>query len=81
MIRFPQRSGALLSFIQTVLGPTDDITHFQYSKKTNREEGPAIIGIEIQSRDDLKRLLKRMDEKGVIYSYLNNNLDLFHTLI
>jgi len=45
IVRFPQRAGALRTFVDIVLGPTDDITHFQYSKKTNREKGPAVIGI------------------------------------
>ncbi len=81
MIRFPQRSGALLSFVQKVLGPDDDITHFAYSKKTNREQGPAIVGIELQDRNDLCGLLKRMKEYGFVYEYLNDNPDLFQILI
>jgi len=44
IVRFPQRAGALREFVDNVLGPTDDITHFEYSKKSNREKGPAVIG-------------------------------------
>ncbi|MBR6541112.1 MAG: threonine ammonia-lyase IlvA, partial [Bacteroidales bacterium] len=40
IVRFPQRSGALLTFIKDVLGPNDDITHFSYTKKINKEMGP-----------------------------------------
>ena len=37
VVRFPQRAGALRDFIDKVLGPNDDITHFEYSKKQSRE--------------------------------------------
>lgn len=80
-IRFPQRSGALLNFVQEVLGPGDDITHFAYSKKTNREQGPAIIGIELQQKEDFAGLIRRMEENGVAYEYLNDNPDLFELLV
>lgn len=81
LIRFPQRSGALLNFLQNVLGPKDDITHFDYSKKTNREEGPAIVGLELQNKEDFNSLIKRMDDYGIVYEYLNNDPDLFGILI
>ncbi|MDH8701768.1 threonine dehydratase [Dysgonomonadaceae bacterium PH5-43] len=81
LIRFPQRSGALLNFVQNVLGPKDDITHFSYSKKTNREEGPAIVGLELQSKDDLQGLVGRMEEYGIMYEYLNDDPDLFNLLV
>ncbi len=80
VVRFPQRSGALLNFLQQVLGKNDDITHFAYSKKNNREQGPALVGIELQNRDDLKPLLERMSEKGFVYEYLNEMPDLFQFL-
>ena len=81
IVRFPQRAGALRTFVDVVLGPTDDVTHFEYSKKTNREKGPAVIGIEVQKQEDFKSLLKRMDENGFIYEYLNEKPDLFQFLI
>ena len=81
IIRFPQRSGALLSFIRDVLGPKDDITHFAYSKKNNREQGPAVIGIELAESADFPQLIARMDKKGIVYQYLNDNPDLFGFLI
>lgn len=81
IVRFPQRAGALRIFVDVVLGPTDDVTHFEYSKKTNREKGPAVIGIELQNKDDLKGLIQRMDENGFVYEYLNDNPDLFQYLI
>ncbi|WP_163326311.1 threonine ammonia-lyase [Draconibacterium mangrovi] len=81
IVRFPQRAGALRTFVDVVLGPTDDVTHFEYSKKTNREKGPAVIGIEVQKKEDFHGLVKRMDENGFIYEYLNEKADLFQFLI
>ena len=81
MVRFPQRSGALRTFVDIVLSPTDDITHFEYSKKNNREKGPALIGIEVLQKQDFNGLVKRMEENGFIYEYLNEKEDLFRLLI
>ncbi len=81
IVRFPQRAGALRTFVDVVLGPTDDVTHFEYSKKTNREKGPAMIGIELQKNEDLQGLIQRMQDNGFIYEYLNDNPDLFQFLI
>jgi len=81
IVRFPQRAGALRIFVDVVLGPTDDITHFEYSKKTNREKGPAIVGIEVQKKEDFQGLIQRMEENGFVYEYLNENPDLFQFLI
>lgn len=81
IIRMAQRSGALLSFVRDVLGPKDDITYFSYIKKTNREQGPIIIGIELSSPGDFEPLIHRMEANGIVYEYLNNNSDLFEFLI
>ncbi len=81
VIRFPQRSGALLNFVREVLGPGDDITHFSYSKKTNREQGPAIVGIELAAREDFEGLVQRMEAAGIVYDYLNDDPGLFDLLV
>jgi threonine dehydratase len=81
IVRFPQRAGALKEFVQDILGPTDDITFFEYSKKSARSQGPAVVGIQIKSVDDFKPLLNRMKEKGFFGDYLNNKPDLFQFLI
>lgn len=62
LIEFPQEPGALRRFLDEVLGPDDDITLFEYTKRNNRETGPALVGIEMQHRDDLTGLLARMEE-------------------
>lgn len=81
IVRFPQRAGALKEFVAEVLGPTDDITHFEYTKKNNREKGPAMVGIELQSPEDFDHLIARMQEKNIAYQHLNDRFDLFNFLI
>jgi threonine dehydratase len=80
IIRFPQRSGAFRDFLN-VLGPNDDITRFEYTKKTNRETGPAVVGIELKNREDFEPLIQRMDAQSIVYEYLNDQPDLFQFLI
>jgi threonine dehydratase len=80
IVRFPQRSGALKDFLN-VLGPNDDIARFEYTKKTNREQGPALIGIELKYKADFEPLLTRMDDAKIVYQYLNNDPDLFSMLV
>ena len=60
LVDFPQEPGALRRFLDDVLGPDDDITLFEYTKRNNRETGPALVGIELGSPDDLEALLARM---------------------
>jgi len=81
IVRFPQRAGALRDFVDKVLGPNDDITMFEYSKKTNRERGPALIGIELQDKTDYDGLVERMTENGFVFEYINDRPDLFQLLI
>ncbi|MFY0409352.1 threonine ammonia-lyase IlvA [Solicola sp. PLA-1-18] len=61
LVQFPQEPGALRQFLDVVLGPEDDITLFEYTKRSNRETGPALVGIELGTADDLEPLLARMD--------------------
>ncbi|GLB53997.1 L-threonine dehydratase [Neptunitalea chrysea] len=81
LVSFPQRAGALKEFVAEILGPEDDITYFEYSKKTNRENGPAVVGIELKSSDDLEPLIERMKKRKFYGDYLNTNPDLFQFLI
>ncbi|PZX13829.1 L-threonine ammonia-lyase [Breznakibacter xylanolyticus] len=81
IIRFPQRAGALREFLNEILGPDDEISHFEYTKKNNRENGPALVGIETKSPDDYNALISNMNERGVKYQVINENPDLFNLLI
>ncbi|MEP6904175.1 MAG: pyridoxal-phosphate dependent enzyme, partial [Actinomycetota bacterium] len=80
IIRFPQRAGALREFL-TALGPDDDITHFEYVKKTSREQGPALVGIELKNKDEFEPLLERMRQTRIPYEYINDRQDLFQFLV
>lgn len=60
LVEFPQEPGALRRFLDEVLGPDDDITLFEYTKRNNRETGPALVGIELSRASDLDPLLARM---------------------
>ena len=81
LIRFAQRPGALKEFVSSILGPTDDITRFEYMQKTNKESGPALVGIELQARSDYEALLQRMHEKGIRYTEINKDDKLFGYLV
>ena len=81
LINFPQKSGAILSFIRDVIGPTDDLVYIQYIRKTNKESGPALIGIEVSAKEDFDALVRRMDAHGISYEYINENNKLFEILI
>jgi threonine dehydratase len=61
LIEFPQEPGVLRRFLDEVLGPDDDVTLFEYVKRSNRETGPALVGIEIGDRSGLPGLLSRLN--------------------
>jgi len=81
IIRFPQRAGALKEFVAEILGPDDDIVHFEYTKKTSREKGPALIGIELKAKEDFDPLFDRMKKRNFLGEYLNEKPDLFSYMI
>jgi threonine dehydratase len=81
VISFPQRAGALKDFLEKVLGPKDDITHFEYSKKHHRENAPAVVGIELNDPADFEPLVARMKAKNFYGEYLNDKPNLFQYLV
>lgn len=81
MVNFPQRAGALREFLDDVLGPEDDITRFEYTKKHNKDNGPALVGIELKHRNDYAPLIERMKAKGFQFMELNKDPLLFNLLI
>ncbi|QJD78023.1 threonine ammonia-lyase [Spirosoma rhododendri] len=81
IIRFAQRAGAMREFLTDVLGPNDDITLFEYSKKTNRERGPALVGLELKHKADFEPLIERMKAARIQFEYINDKPDLFEFLI
>jgi threonine dehydratase len=81
LIAFSQRAGALRQYLDDVLGPTDDITLFEYVKKNNREFGSTLVGIELADRQDLAPLLARMDAIGLRYQPVERDSLLYRFLI
>lgn len=81
MVNFPQRAGALREFLDQVLGPNDDIARFEYTKKSNKDNGPALVGIELKYREDYAALINRMETKGYRFVELNKDPILFNLLI
>ncbi|MDR6940377.1 threonine ammonia-lyase IlvA [Mucilaginibacter pocheonensis] len=81
IVRFPQRPGALKLFVNNVLGPHDDITRFEFIKKNEKENGPALVGIELKSADDYPALLKRMLAHRFNVIELNKDRTLFEYLV
>ncbi|MDY5148163.1 threonine dehydratase [Actinotignum sanguinis] len=65
LVTFAQKPGALKEFLDRVLVADEDIVYFEYTKKTNRETGPALVGIDIQHPENLADLLDRMDRSGI----------------
>lgn len=81
LIRFAQRPGALKEFVNNVLGPNDDITRFEYMQKTNKESGPALVGIELQSRSDYDVLLCNLKDRQIDFNEIIKNDTLYGYLI
>lgn len=81
IVNFPQRPGALKEFVGSVLGENDDITYFQFSKKNNREVGPAVVGIELKYKEDFSKIVEQMKKRNFNYQYLNGDVNLFTHLI
>jgi threonine dehydratase len=81
LINFPQEPGALRRFLDEVLGPDDDITHFEYVKRSNREVGPALVGIELGHPDDLPALRDRMDRSPMTVEPVDPNTPFYRFLV
>ncbi|MFT3875847.1 MAG: threonine ammonia-lyase IlvA [Propioniciclava sp.] len=65
LVNFPQEPGALRRFLNDVLGPDDDITHFEYVKRSDREMGPALVGLELGDPASLPDLLARLERSPI----------------
>ena len=81
LIRFAQRPGALKEFVSQVLGPTDDITRFEYMQKNNKDTAPALVVIELQAQENYKALVSKMKQYSINYTELNKNDNVFGYLI
>ena len=81
LIDFPQRAGALKEFVTDILGPNDDITHFEFSKKSYRTNASAVVGIQLKEATDFSLLVERMKIHNFKFDYLNEKQNLFQFLI
>jgi threonine dehydratase len=81
LIDFPPKPGELRAFLDSVLGPTDDIIRFEYLKKAAIKDGAALVGIELTRKENLKPLLQRMKKMGLSYHSVNNDPLLYSHLI
>lgn len=72
VFRFPQRPGALRDFLE-LLGPEDDIVRFEYLKKSARNFGSVLIGIETKDRGNFDLLARRFHEAGWSYQDITEN--------
>ena len=76
-----KRYGVLHKKKIAVLNEGDDITFFEYAKKHNRTKGPALIGIEVQQKENYKALVENLNRLGFEYEYINDKPQLFQYLI
>jgi threonine dehydratase len=81
LIRFAQRPGALKEFVNHVLGEYDDITRFEYMQKHNKETGPALVGIELKTKEDYNVLLNKLNQYHINYTELKNDDNAFGYLV
>ena len=72
ILRMPQRPGALKEFLN-ILGPDDDIARFEYLKKSARNFGSVLIGIETRAPENFNRFLGELDAAGFTYTDITND--------
>ena len=80
ILRMPQRPGALREFLQ-MLGPDDDIARFEYLKKSARNFGSVLIGIETKEATSFSRLFAQLDAASFAYRDITNDEILSEFLI
>ncbi|MGV1757817.1 threonine ammonia-lyase [Rhizobium sp. A22-96] len=79
ILRLAQRPGALRDFLN-MLGPEDDIARFEYLKKSARNFGSILIGIETKNPDNFKELIAQFEKSGMGYEDITEN-DILANLI
>ena len=81
LIRFAQRPGALKEFVNQVLGPTDNITRFEYMQKNKKDSAPALVVVELESPENYQVLIDNMKRYNINYTALNKNDNVFAYLV
>ena len=80
VLRLPQRPGGLRDFLE-LLGPDDDVARFEYLKKSARNFGSILIGIETSAPQNLTTLKARLDHAGFVYRDITNDEILAELLV
>ena len=80
ILRLPQRPGALKDFL-SILGPDDDIARFEYLKKSARNFGSVLIGIETRKSENFDRLFAALESQGFAYRDITNDQTLAEFVI
>ncbi len=81
LVTFNQEPGALRSFLNDVLSEGEDIIYFQYTKKNNRDTGPALVGIELPDSTDIKGLRRRMAASPLQVQEIDPSSQIFKILV
>jgi len=81
LIDLNQKPGQIKKLVNEVLGPHDDIVHFEYIKKNNKERGVNLLGIELANSEDLKQLLSKLETSGIVYKKINSDDSIYKLLI
>lgn len=81
LIEFAQKPGQLKQLINNCLGLTDDIVRFEYIKKSSKEKGPALVGIELSNKENLRKLIEKMDKYQIAYTRITSEDPLYSYLI
>jgi threonine dehydratase len=80
VLRLPQRPGALRDFLQ-LLGPNDDIARFEYLKKSARNFGSVLLGIETTAPENFAGLFERFEAAGLGFEDITENETLANLMI
>ena len=81
LVTFNQEPGALRAFLNDVLSEGEDIIYFQYTKKNNRDTGPALVGIELPDPTDIKGLRRRMAASPLQVQEIDPSSQIFKILV
>lgn len=71
----------LRQFVNNVLGPNDDITRFEYTKKLNSEMGSVMVGVLLGAETNVDDLTERLAAFFPKYINLQENTVLFNMLV
>lgn len=72
ILRLPQRPGALKDFLN-ILGPDDNIARFEYMKKSARNFGSVLIGIETSDPKNFDVMCKLIADAGFTLTDITND--------